>query len=227
MNTANFDEDRSDRELTEVPQITFLGQSGFHLVLETGSIVVDPKDKESGDRDGDILYCTHKHFDHTGGVNAFLQRNAEAVFVANEQVAKTFSKWSERTIIVQPGNTYSSGPWSFKFVECKHGLFRKINDVGVVVQIGGFSFGHPGDSTILLGFGDFELDVLAVPISGAVSTSPDCAVSQISQFKTLPKTVVAMHWLFRKPEGFCQKVREELPSVRCIVPKDGELLNLD
>jgi len=188
---------------------------------------VDPKDKESGNRDGDILYCTHKHFDHTGGVDTFLGRNADAVFVANEQVAKTFSKWSERIVVVQPGNNYSNGPWSLKFVECKHGVFRNINDVGVVVETGEFSFGHPGDSKTLLGFGDFELDVLAVPISGAVSTSPKSAVSQISQFKTLPKTVVAMHWLFRNPKGFCAKVGKDLPSIQCIIPNEGEHLNLD
>ncbi|MHA2378895.1 MAG: MBL fold metallo-hydrolase [Candidatus Thorarchaeota archaeon] len=211
----------------EVPQITFLGQSGFHLVLDLGSLIVDPKDKESGDRDGDILYCTHKHLDHTGGVGTFLERNADAVFVANEQVAKTFSKWSERVVVVQPGDTYSNGPWSFKFIECKHGVFRNINDVGVVVQTGDFSFGHPGDSKTLLRFGDFEIDVLAVPISGAVSTSPKSAVSQISQFKTLPKTVVPMHWLLRNPKGFCAKMSKDLPSVRCLVPNEGEVLILD
>jgi L-ascorbate metabolism protein UlaG (beta-lactamase superfamily) len=223
----NSGENWSERELAEVPKITFLGQSGFHLVMDSGSLVVDPKDKESGNRDGDILYCTHKHFDHTGGVDTFLERNADAIFVTNEQVAKTFSKWSERTIVVEPGETYSKGPWSFTFVECKHGVFRNISDVGVVVDSGEFLFGHPGDSKTLAGFSDFELDVLAVPISGAVSTSPKSAVTQIGQFKTLPKTVVAMHWLLRKPRGFCEKVAKDLPGVRCLVPSEGELLNLD
>ncbi|MFQ5832898.1 MAG: MBL fold metallo-hydrolase [Candidatus Thorarchaeota archaeon] len=213
--------------MAKVPQIRYLGQSGFHILLKSGSFVIDPKDEKSGDREGDILYCTHKHYDHTGGVNTFLERNPKAIFITNDQVARAFSRWSERTITVYPGDTYSNGPWNLEFVECRHGLFRNVIDVGVVVRTDGFSFGHPGDTRTLLGFSDFELSVFGVPIGGAVSTSPKNAISQLSQFNSPPETVVPMHWLYRSPGAFCREMKEQLPNVRCIVPSDDETITLN
>ncbi len=73
--------------MTDLPIITYLGQSGFLLEYEKSKLIIDPASKKAGNRDGDIMYCTHKHFDHIGGANVFMERNPSAILVCNEQTA--------------------------------------------------------------------------------------------------------------------------------------------
>ena len=73
--------------------ITFLGQSGFLLQESNSSLLIDPNKKKVGEVPGDIVIATHHHPDHTGGVETFLKRNLEAVFICNKQVADHFEKW--------------------------------------------------------------------------------------------------------------------------------------
>jgi L-ascorbate metabolism protein UlaG (beta-lactamase superfamily) len=45
-----------------------MGQSGFQLSKGNSTILIDPFDKKSGDVNGEVVYCTHKHLDHVGGI---------------------------------------------------------------------------------------------------------------------------------------------------------------
>ncbi|TFG26797.1 MBL fold metallo-hydrolase, partial [Candidatus Thorarchaeota archaeon] len=132
--------------MTDVPIITYLGQSGFKLEFNNSTLIIDPSNKNSGDHDGDIIYCTHKHNDHIGGVDTFLERNSSATLVCNEQTAAKFTKWGDRVKIVSEGDTYENGPWSFQFALLKHGLFKGIQNLAVVISTGDFSFAHCGDA---------------------------------------------------------------------------------
>ncbi|MHA2363278.1 MAG: MBL fold metallo-hydrolase [Candidatus Hodarchaeales archaeon] len=96
--------------------ITFLGQSGFLLQTSTSSILIDPKDKKSGDVSGNIIYATHYHSDHIGGVDTFLKRNNDAEFICNEQVAKRFKKWKERILVIEPDEVLQKDSWTFTFI---------------------------------------------------------------------------------------------------------------
>ena len=64
-------------------KVRFLGQSGFQLTKGRSTILIDPADRRSGDVDGDLVYCTHGHPDHTGGIPTFMERNPEATLLAN------------------------------------------------------------------------------------------------------------------------------------------------
>lgn len=206
--------------------IRYLGQSGFLLESEGQSLLIDPKDKKSGDVDGDIVYCTHVHFDHTAGVRPFLERNPEAKLLGNQQVIDKFSKLKERAITVSIDELFSKGPWTLEFVKGRHGFFKSVENIGVIVRMSGFTFGHCGDAVDFTGFADKNLDLFAIPICGGFAASPKRALSELARFnQPLPKIVV-MHWLFRRPTGFCKRFKASFPDAHCIVPTNGELLPL-
>ncbi len=205
-------------------RIRYLGQSGFLLESEFSTVLLDPAKREDGEIDGQIVYCTHHHSDHTGGVQPFLERNEKAILLCNEQVASKIPEFNERTIIINSEKTFHKTPWSFRFVEGRHGLMKGVANTGVVITEGEFSFGHPGDAVNLEGFYHVDLDLLAVPIGGAFTASPTRIIDEIANFTKYPKKIVPMHWLIRNPKSFCKKISERFPEIECVVPVKGKYL---
>ncbi len=205
-------------------EIKYLGQSGFHLQVGDTGLLIDPSNKKSGDVDGAVLYCTHKHSDHTGGVRTFLERNENAVFVANNQVLKEFPEFENRSVVAVAGENHTHGIWNLEFIQGKHGVFRGILNLGVVVRVGEHTFGHCGDAVIFQGFSKTKLDVFAVPISGALTASPKGALNELKKFEDIPPRIIPMHWLFRNPEDFCKKVRSNAEGIECTVMREGDTL---
>ena len=210
--------------MTEAPIITFLGQSGFKLEHGNSTLIIDPSNKESGNHDGDIMYCTHKHFDHIGGVDTFLERNNSAIFICNEQVAGKFTKYGDRVKVVKDGETYENGPWSFRFIQLKHGIFKGIQNLAVVISVGNFSFAHCGDAVEFPNFPPGPVDVLSIPIVGGFTAGPRTALKMVVNLQEPRPIIVPMHSVFRKPEGFCKKLHERIPDIKCVVPTIGERL---
>jgi len=210
--------------MTAIPRITYLGQSGFYIETADSKLLVDPRNKKSGDLEGDLVYCTHKHFDHTGGVKTFLERNPNAILVGNEQVTGNFTQFGDRVNTVRDGEPFEFESHSFSFTRLKHGVFKGIYNLAVEIDTSGFTFAHCGDAVSFDDFPTSSVDMLAIPISGAFTASPKKALEMILNLpKPLP-TIVPMHWLMRKPESFCRKLREIHTDANCIVPLDGELL---
>jgi len=207
-------------------EIEYLGQSGFRIAVGDSVLLIDPSNKKSGNFGGDLLYCTHKHWDHTGGVSTFLERNKKAEFIANKQVLQIFPEYFNRSVTAVAGETHSHGIWKLEFIEGKHGLFRGIDNTGVIVRVGDKSFGHVGDTVTLKGFRDKRLDILAIPIAGGPTMSPKKAFQELKRFSVPLPRIIPMHWLFRSPNGFCKKVRESIEDISCSVMKKGEVLTI-
>ncbi len=206
-------------------KVRYIGQSGFQLTKGNSTILIDPADKKAGDIEGDLVYCTHRHYDHTGGIPCFMERNPEAILLTNEQVSKQYREFADRTVLAQNGESYHHGSWEFLFIESKHGLINDLN-LGVIVRNGDDSFGHCGDTVIFEGFSSTQLDTLAIPISGIVTASPSGAISELRKFEQPLPTIVVIHWVIRNPNSFCERLSKEFPDARCIVPEIGELLPL-
>lgn len=201
----------------------FLGTSGFHLTDGISGVLIDPFDKTSGEIDGGVVYCTHNHPDHTGGISVFMNRNPEAVLLTNEEVAASFKQYSDRTVIATDGGSYETENWEFQFVELRHGFLGALN-IGVVVRNEGNSFCHVGDAVTYEGVNSLQLDSIAVPITGTFTTSPNQAIAELKKFSHLPSNIVAMHWFYRNPKAFCRKLTEEIPNARCIIPAKGQVI---
>jgi L-ascorbate metabolism protein UlaG (beta-lactamase superfamily) len=210
--------------MAETPSIKYLGQSGFLVESASSTLLIDPSNKKSGEFDGDIVYCTHGHFDHVGGVETFLKRNPDSILVANKQVTRKYTNFGDRVVTCKDGETFERDPWTFHFSRLRHGIFGGVINLGVVVKVGGFSLAHCGDAVSFEGFPPSEVDVLAIPIGGAFAASPKTALKLIQSLSEPLPTIVPMHWLFRSPEGFCKKLSKAIPNARCVIPQNGKLL---
>jgi len=211
--------------MTETPTMTYLGQSGFLLEYNDSRLLIDPTNKQSGEYDGDLIFCTHKHFDHISGAEVFLERNPTAILICNAQTALKFAHLGERVKIVDDGNSFTHGPWNFKFTTLRHGMFKGVHNLAVVISVGDFSFAHCGDAVEFSNFPQQQVDVLAIPISGGFTASPGKALKMISSLDNPKPVIVPMHWLLRKPSGFCKKLHQQIPDAKCIVPTVGEPLD--
>ena len=132
--------------------LRFLGQSGFEISTDSSTVIIDPSNKKSGQLKGDIVFCTHNHFDHVGGVRPFLELNPEAILVGNSQVLEKFPEYDDRSVLAEKGGSFEKGPWKFGFIKNRHGIFSSVENIGAIIQTEGFSFGHPGDAVYFEGF---------------------------------------------------------------------------
>ncbi|MHA2427851.1 MAG: MBL fold metallo-hydrolase [Candidatus Hermodarchaeia archaeon] len=206
------------------PTITYLGQSGFLLQYQDSSLLIDPQNKSAGDRKGNIVYCTHDHPDHVGGVNVFMKQNPVAFLMGSIQVAKKFRKWTHRTVVVRSGEFVQQGPWNLSFIKEPHGFYKNKMNLGVIVRADDFTFGHVGDAVQFEGFTKAKLDVLAVPIFGGFTASPKQAIEELKKFDRPLPTIIPMHWVLRSPSGFCKRFKTEFPDATCIVPQKSTKL---
>ncbi len=128
--------------------------------------------------------------------------------------------------VVNDGEIFKLDPWSFHFTQLRHGIFRGIVNLAFVVCTGSFSFAHCGDAVEFHDFPKQPVDVLAVPISGVFTASPNKALKMVAGLEEPRPKIIPMHWVIHNPSGFCKKLRELIPEVKCVVPVDGKPLKL-
>jgi L-ascorbate metabolism protein UlaG (beta-lactamase superfamily) len=206
------------------PKITFLGTSGFLIEAGDSKLLIDPVNKKRGDVEGDLVYCTHNHFDHIGGVQTFLERNPEAILVGNKHVLSKFPEFENRSKLVSEGESFEYKSFSLSFTKLDHGVFKSVYNLAVEVRVGDFVFAHCGDAVSFEGFPTSRVDVLALPISGVFAASPKKSREVVQNLEEPRPLIVPMHYMIRSPKSFCRKLKESVPDVTCIVPTPGEPL---
>lgn len=206
--------------------ITYLGQSGFLLQDENTNLVLDPGKKTDPSIPIDIIYATHDHFDHVNGIEPILKKNPGAILIGNSQVIKKFKHLTDNLQIAESEKNIELKSWRLSFFKFRHGIFSNVKNLGVIVENIGFKFGHVGDAVEFKAFYQKNLDLLALPISGIFAASPTRVVRELNEFNTIPKTIIPIHWLFRRPKKFCKNLIEKFPNTRCIIPEKGKKIKI-
>ena len=213
--------------MTDSVKITYFGQSCFYIQSNNFDILIDPG---TGNIPSDIsvncIFATHEHTDHISQLKKVAKSNPEAVIIGNTRVLSKFKEITNEKKRIEDGDSLALGNAKMKFINCRHGLFKGVNNTGISLTFeNGISIGHVGDAVEYEGFRNDIFDVLIIPISGMVTSSPKKALKELSEFKTLPKKIIPMHWLFRKPERFCSAISSQFGSeVECTVLKNNEHL---
>ncbi|MFX1282592.1 MAG: MBL fold metallo-hydrolase [Promethearchaeota archaeon] len=204
--------------------ITYLGQSGFLLQDGNTNLVLDPGKKIDPSIPIDIIYATHDHFDHVNGIKPILKTNPGAILIGNNQVIKKFKHLTDNLQIAESEKNIKVKSWHLSFFKFRHGIFSNVMNLGLIVENLEFKFGPVGDAVEFKAFYQKNLDILALPISGFFAASPTRVFRELKEFNSIPKTIIPMHWLFRRPRKFCKKLMKKFPDIRCIIPEKGEKL---
>jgi len=206
--------------------IKYLDTSAFWLQSGQHRLLIDPGSKKHGDIQGQYVYVTHRHFDHSKGAESFLEKNPDARLICNAQVAEKFSKYQDRIITAEKGGKITAGPWSLRFVEAEHGLLRGEMNYGILVQLDNLRFGHAGDAREFSGFADERMDYFALPIGSVFTASPKQAVSELKKFRSPLPTIIPIHNLLRSLSRFKKRVESAIPDTRCKIMAKGEELEV-
>jgi L-ascorbate metabolism protein UlaG (beta-lactamase superfamily) len=151
-------------------RITKFGHACVRLEQAGGSVVIDPGVFTSADAvEGvDAVLVTHEHPDHMGVDNL---RAADAPVYTIEAVAARIRDadegLAERVTVVSPGEALEVADMSVRAVGRKHAVIHPslptFDNSGFLVEAGGTTLFHPGDSFELPGV---EVDVLCAPVAG-------------------------------------------------------------
>ncbi len=187
--------------------ITFLGHAGFVLEDDTHAIAIDPfltDNPVAVNKPGDIrcqyIALSHGHPDHFGDTIAIAKANNATVMGAFEITDYVVEQGIEKIEPANPGGKIETDFGWVAFTQAFHSSSHKGRYMGmpcgVVVQLGGVTVYHLGDTTL---FGDLKLlgeiyqaDIACVPIGDRFTMGPELA-TKAAEFIN-PKVAIPMHY---------------------------------
>lgn len=213
--------------MTDSVKITYFGISCFYIQYRKLNLLIDPGTKKIPDDIlVDYIFATHDHPDHIRGMKKVVENNPQALIIGNSQVISSLKKILNEKKTINNAESLSLDNAVLKFVNCRHGIFKGCINTGIsLILENGVSIGHVGDAVEYDAFRGEKLDVIIIPISGFVTTSPKKAIKEVREFKTLPKMIIPVHWVFRKPNSFCSKISKEFGTeIECKVLEKNQSL---
>ncbi len=183
-------------------KIRWLGHDGF--VLEKNiKIVIDPY-RISKPTEADMVLISHNHFDHMSpdDLQKVSSRNTTIV-AAKECSDKLDDIACKEKATLMPGEEKTINGVKVKAVRAynidkinpdteKPFHPKEDNKIGFLINIGGTTIYHTGDSDPIPEMNNLQPDVLLVPVSGTYVMTAKEAVQAVNAIK--PKVAVPMHY---------------------------------
>ncbi len=217
-------------------RIKWLGQSGFEIISEENTILIDPflsenpkAPIETGEiEDADLVCVTHDHMDHLGDAIEICKEN-EATFLSTFELGNYAEEQGvEETIGMNIGGTIEIKNISVTMVQAFHTSERGA-PVGYVLNQGEKSIYHAGDTGI---FGDMKLigeiydpEIACLPIGDYYTMGPKEAAKAVELIN--PEIVVPMHYmtfpvLEQSADNFLNEVKSQNVEVQTVVLDPGK-----
>lgn len=186
--------------------ITFLGHAGFLLDDGRHAVAIDPflTDNPVAKHKPKDIRCqtialTHGHADHVGDTVAIAKAN-KAKVLASYELATYLCEQGCDAEGANPGGEIKTDFGYIAFTQAFHsssyeGRYMGLA-CGVIVNIGGATFYHTGDTTI---FGDMQLigqvykpDIAAIPVGDRFVMGPALATRAAELIR--PRVAIPMHY---------------------------------
>ncbi len=213
--------------------IKWLGQSGFEIKSEEGTILIDPFLTDNPEapieaeeiEDVDVVCVTHDHMDHLGD-SIEICKNTGATFVGIFELGSyAVSEEVEEVIGMNIGATEEVEGFDISMVKAFHSSDRAV-PTGFVLGLDEKRIYHAGDTSI---FGDMELiselydpEIACLPIGDYYTMGAREAARAVELIE--PEKVIPMHYkTFPVLDQSSDKFLEELKKA----DTEAEAIDLD
>ncbi len=177
--------------------IKYISHDCFRISSNDVVVYIDPYKVRERSNDGDIVICTHDHFDHCSpeDVEKVLKKNGYVV--ASINCEEKIEALSEYRVLLRPGeDTEIKG---VKIVAVPAYNVNKpyhpkdYNGIGVIIEIDGVRIYHAGDTDLIPEMKEFkDIDIALLPVSGkyVMNAEEACEAAKIIN----PKVAIPMHY---------------------------------
>ena len=181
-----------------IDNIKCLGHSSVNLTNDK-VIYIDPYNLKESNKDADIIFITHSHYDHfsINDINKIKKNNT--IIIITEDIYNSVLKlgFNESNIIkVLPNNNYTIDNIKFTTIP-SYNINKNFhpldnNWVGYLIEINNIKYYIPGDTDLTEESKNVECDILFVPIGGTYTM--DYKEASILTNIIKPKIVIPIHY---------------------------------
>lgn len=183
-------------------KIKWLGHDGFVLEKDI-TIVIDPY-RISKPIEADLVLISHNHFDHMSPDDLKkVSSKKTAIVAARECMDKLGGISCKEKTDLMPGEEKTVNGIKIKAIRAynldkinpdtkKPFHPKEDNKIGFLINLGGTTIYHTGDSDPIPDMSNLQPDVLLVPVSGTYVMTVKEAVQAVNAIK--PKVAVPMHF---------------------------------
>ncbi len=182
---------------------TWYRQSAYRWKGDAKTVYIDPWGLAGDLPQADLVLITHAHFDHFQKDEIKKVQGSKTTILAPADVAKELSG---NVKSVKPGDRLEAAGIKIETVPAYNNVAgrldfhpKKNNWVGYLLELGGRTYYHAGDTDNLPELHQLRTDVAFVPIGGTYTMDAREAASFVKALR--PKTAVPMHYGFVQGVG--------------------------
>ncbi|RLF08641.1 MAG: MBL fold metallo-hydrolase [Thermoprotei archaeon] len=167
--------------------------------IDTGEVVIyiDPYKIERERNDGDIIVCTHEHFDHCSPEDIKKVMKESAHIVASVNCKDKVKGLSDNITLLAPGDTATVRGVELIAIPAynidKPYHTRDYKGIGVILTVKNVKIYHAGDTDFIPEMKELkDIDIALLPVSGkyVMNASEACEAAKVIN----PKVAIPMHY---------------------------------
>uniref|UniRef100_A0A7C4BB00 MBL fold metallo-hydrolase n=1 Tax=Thermofilum pendens TaxID=2269 RepID=A0A7C4BB00_THEPE len=175
-----------------------LSHAAFRISGGGKVVYIDPYRVAKAPRDGDIVVCTHDHYDHCSPEDIAKVAKPTAVIVASVNCEKKVKGLGYSYKLLRPGDSAVVQGVELKAVPAynvqKPFHPRDYQGIGVLVKLAGVTIYHAGDTDYIAEMEQLRgtVDIALLPVSGVYVM--DAREAARAALAIEPRIVVPMHY---------------------------------
>jgi len=199
--------------------IKWLGHASFKVTGEK-IIYIDPWNLKKKEK-ADIILITHPHYDHFSSKDISKIQVDETIIIIPE---KDKGELKGRVKGIKPGDSLSIDRVTIKAVPAyninKTYHPKEKGWVGYIIETGGFSIYHAGDTDFIPEMKKIKVDIALLPVGGTYTMDAEEAAKACQILN--PKIAIPMHYGDVVGSGEDAKKFKEMSSVKVEILKKEE-----
>jgi len=211
-----------------VIKISRIKQSCFKVELSEKIIYFDPFRIPDGAEKADLVFISHRHFDHNSKSSIKKIRKENTTIICPITCKKVIKRWNAKGL--KEGESIDIEDINIKaFPAYNHKLFlhkRKKGYLGYIVSDDKVKLYHAGDTDLvpeMESLAEQKIDYAMLPCGGIFTMNPIEVVEAVKLIN--PKNVILMHERKMDLNRIGKKIKELTPNIRVILLRLGERYN--